>query len=131
MIAKHLKTILVYGLIMGGGLGIGYGMPLIVKMMKPTYTEGDYSAFYPNAATQVVLYGTATCSHCIKARAYLREQKITFADIDISSGDGRKDFEKLGGSAVPVLLIGKRRLTGFDKGAVEQALAKAIGPAGG
>ena len=126
MIAKHLKTMLVYGAILGGGLGIGYGLPHIVKMMKPAYTEGDYSAYYPNPATKVMLYGTATCPHCIKARNYLREQKIAFADIDVSSGDGLRDFAKLGGSAVPVILIGNRQIIGFDKSAVEQALEKFV-----
>jgi len=126
MPAKRIKTFLSYVLILATGLGVGISAPHAVNALKPGYTTGDYRAYYPDKATNVVLYGTATCPYCIQARAYLRERKIAFIDHDLSSSDqGRREFSQLGKGVVPVILVGERLLTGFNQGRLEAALVKA------
>lgn len=123
MFAKKAKNLVLYALILAGGLAIGHYVPQAVQMLKPKYSEGNFTAYYPNARTQVVVYGTATCPFCAKARAYLKERNVAFGDFDVDKSDkGRHDFGELGGKAVPVILIGKRKLVGFDQKAVDAAL---------
>ena len=125
MMQKKIKTIAMYGLILAAGLGSGYGLSLLPGLLKSNYTEGNYAAYFPNAQTQVVLYGTDWCGYCAKTRAYFKENKIEFVDLDIEkSPEARKAHEALGGGGVPVVLIGNRKIQGFNAGALEAALKK-------
>lgn len=123
MIHKSIKTVAMYGLILGLGLGAGYLLPKAWQMLAPNYTSGDYTAFYPDARTRVVVYGTATCPYCAKARDYLAQRKVAFGDFDINASEkGKRDYTALGGKVVPVILIGDRRFDGFNEKAVADAL---------
>lgn len=126
MPAKRATTVLSYVLILAVGLGIGSSVPYVVNWLKPAYTTGDYSAYYPDQKSNVVLYGTSSCSYCIQARKYLRERNIPFIDRNIADSDqSRREFAQLGKNAVPVILVGERMLTGFNRDHLEAALAKA------
>jgi glutaredoxin len=125
MFAKTAKNIAIYGLILAGGLAAGHYVPQAARALMPKYSEGNFQAYYPDARTRVVVYGTETCPYCAKARAYLKERQVTFGDFDVAKSDkGKQDFAQLGGKAVPVILIGDRQLVGFDKDAIDAALAK-------
>lgn len=129
MISRYLKLGLMYGLIIAAGLAIGWGAPRVYAALKPAFSEGDFSAHYLGKQTNVVLYGTATCPYCIKTRAYLREHNIKFADLDVGKDEqARTAFAQLGAKAVPVILIGKRRLDGFNVTALQSALDAAGHP---
>ena len=105
-------------------LGAGYGLlPDTGQLLKPDYVAGDFKAFYPDARTRVVVYGTNSCPYCAEARAYLRQRNIAFADVDVNdAAQGRRDYTALGGQVVPLILIGGRRLDGYDEKAIEDAL---------
>lgn len=120
---KHIKTALTYLLILAAGLGTGFVVANAPKWLKKPYVEGNYAAYYPNAQTKVVVYGTQSCPYCAKTREFLRAKKIEFADLDVQhSPKAQKEFEQLGGSGVPVVLIGNRRIQGFNQDAFEAAL---------
>jgi glutaredoxin len=125
MFSKIAKNLALYALILAGGLAIGHYVPEAVRMLKPKYSEGNFAAYYPDAKARVVVYGTATCPYCAKTRAYLKERNIAFNDFDVDKTDkGKRDFAELGGKAVPVILIGNRKLVGFDQSAIDAALDK-------
>lgn len=126
MLSKYLKSTAIYGIILAAGLAVGWGAPRIYERLKPAYTESDYSAYYAGTASKVIVYGTPTCPYCAKTRAYLREHQIQFADLDITTNDKAiRDFEKLGSRAVPVILVGRRRIDGFNSSAIQDALKAA------
>lgn len=126
MFSKYVKLTVIYGVILAAGLAIGWGAPRAYAWLKPAYSEGDYSTYYAGTATNVVLYGTPTCPFCAKARAYLRENHIPFADFDITKDDkGKRDFARLGSRSVPVILVGGRRIDGFSSSALQNALEAA------
>ena len=119
---NKIKTVAVYALILAAGLGSGYVLSLAPALFKSNYTEGNYAAYFPNAQAKVVLYGTDWCGYCAKTRAYFKENKIEFVDLDIEkSPDAKKAHEALGGGGVPVVLIGNRKIQGFNAGALEAA----------
>jgi glutaredoxin len=65
---------------------------------------------------RVVLYSTASCSACRRAKAFLRGRGIAFREMDIDSNPrARKEHQRLGGRGVPLLLIGDERLDGFSE----------------
>lgn len=73
---------------------------------------------------KIKIYSTPTCPHCIAAKAYFKENKIDFEDIDVSSNQKalQEMVKKSRQMAVPVILIGKKVITGFDREEIERIL---------
>lgn len=123
---KHLKTAFSYLLIIAAGIAIGSLAPRVPQWLKGDYTEGNYAAYFPDPSIKVVMYGTSTCPFCAKARDYLRERGVAFADYDIQeSAAAREAFGKLDGKGVPLILIGDRRIEGFAPPVYDEALEHA------
>ncbi|WP_305822654.1 glutaredoxin family protein [Massilia brevitalea] len=123
---KHLKTIFSYLLIIGAGIAIGTIAPRVPQWLKGDYTEGNYAAYFPNPSTKVVMYGTSTCPYCAKAREYLDQRGIAYADYDVQKSPAAKEaFSKLDGKGVPLILIGNRRIDGFNAPVYDDALKNA------
>lgn len=65
----------------------------------------------------VIMYSTTWCGVCKKARFYLKKHNIPFAEYDVEkSAKGKRDYKKLKGRGVPILLIGDKRMNGFSIG---------------
>lgn len=63
----------------------------------------------------VIMYSAAWCGICKQAARYFKKNKIPFEEYDIDkSGKGRRDYEKLNGRGVPIILVGKQRMNGFS-----------------
>lgn len=63
----------------------------------------------------VVLYTTAWCGVCKKAKAYLRSKGIPFSEYDVEKNrTGRNEFRRLGGRGVPLILVGEQKMSGFQ-----------------
>lgn len=123
---RHLKTAFSYLLIIAAGIAIGSLAPRVPQWLKGDYTEGNYAAYFPDPGIKVVMYGTSTCPFCAKARDYLRERGVAFADYDIQeSAAAREAFGKLDGKGVPLILIGDRRIEGFAPPVYDEALEHA------
>jgi glutaredoxin len=64
----------------------------------------------------VVIFTSRPCSHCQRAKAFLRGRGIAFREMDVGSSQrARKELERLGTRSVPVLLVGGERLDGFSE----------------
>lgn len=65
----------------------------------------------------VELYTKAACSYCLRAKRLLDEKGVAYTDHDITLG-GPKRHEMLarsaGGTTVPQIFIGGRRIGGGD-----------------
>jgi glutaredoxin len=63
----------------------------------------------------VIMYSTSWCGYCKKAARHFRQKKIPFTEYDIEkSARAAREYKKLRGRGVPVILIGDRRMNGFD-----------------
>ncbi len=70
---------------------------------------------------KVTMYGASWCAVCTKARKYFRAKGIAFVEYDIEkSRKGKRDFKRLGGKGVPIILVGGKRLNGFSQGTFEK-----------
>ena len=75
-------------------------------------------------ANSVIVYSTPTCPFCIRAKQYLKDNKIQFEDIDVSENHEKAQemIKKTGQMGVPVLEIGGEIIVGFDKDKIKEAL---------
>lgn len=66
---------------------------------------------------KVVMYSTSWCGYCKKAARHFRQKRIPFAEYDIEkSAKAAREYRKLKGRGVPLILIGNQRMNGFSAG---------------
>jgi len=72
----------------------------------------------------VKVYSTPTCPWCIRVKGFLKDNNITFQDVDVSSNQQAAEemVQKSGQMGVPVLDIGGEIIIGFDKEKIKTAL---------
>ena len=75
-------------------------------------------------AAKVKVYSTPTCPYCHMAKAFLRQNKVAFEDIDVSKDreKAKEMVEKSGQMGVPVIEVGSKLIVGFDKEALKKLL---------
>ena len=74
---------------------------------------------------KVKVYSTKTCPWCHKTKEFLTEKGVKFEDIDVGADQkaASEMVEKSGQMGVPVTDIDGKIIVGFDKEAIEKALA--------
>lgn len=72
----------------------------------------------------IVMYSTAWCGVCKRARAYFQEKQIAFEERDVDKDpQARAEYERLNPRrSVPTIRIGDQIVVGFSPRAVESAL---------
>ena len=77
------------------------------------------------AKPKIKVYSTKTCPWCTKVKDFLKSKNVKFENIDV--GEDRKAaeemVEKSGQMGVPVTDINGKIIVGYDKEAIENALA--------
>ncbi len=69
----------------------------------------------------VIMYSTSWCGYCKKAASHFRRNKIPFTEYDIEKSEkAAREYKKLNGRGVPLILIGDRRMTGFNAGTFDK-----------
>jgi glutaredoxin len=69
-----------------------------------------------NRREKVVMYSTKRCGYCKQARQYFRRNAIPFKEYDVeTSQKGKRDYKKMGGTGVPIIMLGQRRMNGFSE----------------
>lgn len=66
---------------------------------------------------EVTIYTTPTCPWCHRAKAWLRDKKIRYKEIDITSDrKGLEEMVKISGqTGVPVIVVGDEVIVGFNQ----------------
>ena len=72
----------------------------------------------------IKVYSTPTCPYCTRTKQFLKENNITFEDIDVSVNQqlAQEMIDKSGQMGVPVLDIDGEVVVGFDKDKISQLL---------
>lgn len=77
---------------------------------------------------KITVYSTPTCPFCKMEKQYLKDKKIEFKDIDVSTDQdkAREMIAKSGQMGVPVTVVedeGKEQvIVGFNETALDQAI---------
>ena len=73
-------------------------------------------------ATQVTLYSAVWCGYCRQAKAFFAKRGRRYTERDVDTPDARGEYERLGGRGVPVILVGRQRMDGYDAGRLDAML---------
>ena len=73
----------------------------------------------------VKIYTTRTCPWCKKTKEYLNEKNVSYETVDVGENKeaANEMIEKSGQMGVPVTDINGTIIVGFDKDAIDKALA--------
>lgn len=67
-------------------------------------------------SNMLIMYSTARCGYCKRARRYFSENNITYIEKNIeNSKEGKREFKQLGGTGVPLFWSGKYKMQGFSE----------------
>ena len=70
---------------------------------------------------KVTMYSAEWCGVCKRAKRYFEEHKVRYTEKDIDkSKSANAEFRKLGGRGVPLILVGRKRLSGFSVASFEK-----------
>ena len=74
---------------------------------------------------KVKVYSTTTCPWCHKVKDFLKEKGVKFEDINVGIDQKAAEemVEKSGQMGVPVTEIDGKIIVGYDREAIEKALA--------
>jgi len=75
--------------------------------------------------SKVRVFSTPSCPWCHKVKDFLKDKKVKFEDIDVSTDEDARNemIEKTGQMGVPVtMIVGKDPIVGFDAEAIGKAL---------
>lgn len=88
------------------------------KSMSTRHAAQKYSrSYYQGNGPRkgVVIVTTKTCPACKKAKRFFREERIAYREYDLYSSRGTKLYKQHGGYAVPLIIVGKKVMTGLDR----------------
>jgi len=73
---------------------------------------------------KIKLYSAPGCVYCIFAKNFLKENNISFEEIDISKSQtiAQNLVKETGQFGIPVIKIGSKVIIGFDKDKIKKAL---------
>ena len=75
----------------------------------------------PGKAPRVTLYSTSRCPNCRRLKQWLAQHKLRFQEFDIERNQRAfREFQRLGSRGVPLLLVDRQRVDGFDPKRLEQ-----------
>ncbi len=72
---------------------------------------------------RVIMYSTNHCPACAMARQYFAKNGVRYEDINVEGNrTAYEEFRKLGGTGVPLIIIGDQKFLGFNSHALDVAL---------
>jgi len=96
------------------------------KVKAPLRPETKPTSVYAGKP-EIVIYTTSWCSYCKKAKAYFSANKMAYKEYNIEKDRfAKRQYDRIGGRGVPVILVGDQRLNGFSQDSFDRlyALAK-------
>jgi glutaredoxin 3 len=72
----------------------------------------------------IKVYSTPTCPYCVTLKKFLKEKRIEFADIDVSTDEKelQEMVDKSGQMGVPVININGEIVVGFNRDKIVELL---------
>lgn len=91
------------------------------KLPIRTYNESrDYGESTWGLDEKLIMYATSWCGYCKKARKYLKGKRIPYTEYDIENDSRAKaEYDQLGAPGVPLFLMGKKQMSGFNEQSFE------------
>ncbi|WP_077369421.1 glutaredoxin family protein [Anaerosalibacter sp. Marseille-P3206] len=69
------------------------------------------------------IYTIDTCIYCTKVKKYLSEKKIKYEEKNVQEDSkAREELLSMGYRTVPVIVLGKEEIVGFDKEKIDKII---------
>ena len=94
------------------------------------HTGENVGVYAPDGTPQTIFFTTAKCGNaCDETRRFLAK-RTDFEEQDaFDNGSGRELYKEYGGTGfLPYIVMGKRRITGPERGGIISAIASEFGP---
>ncbi len=76
----------------------------------------NLSAQEIDPSCDVIVFTTASCPYCKKARDFLNEENINWCERDINKNqEYRVMYDELGGKGVPFAIFGSKKVHGYSQ----------------
>ncbi|ROR97959.1 glutaredoxin [Sinobacterium caligoides] len=73
---------------------------------------------------KITLYSADKCPHCKSAKAFLKQRKLAFVELNVDRNRrAAKELQRLGARGLPFIVIGQQSLSGFDVKKLERMIA--------
>ena len=99
-----------------------------IAVTAPAISIAADKAESANAAKptlDVIMYSTATCPYCEKARQWFISHKVAWDERDVETSEAaRRQWQDMGAVGTPFIVINGKRFSGFMEGALEAEIAK-------
>jgi len=120
MFSRRTTILIVVALLLGAAPAIRMAVE-VWSEPAPAVTTGQGREL----SEPVVMYSTQWCPYCQKAREYFKRHAVNYVEYDIeASVENRAKFQALGGTGVPLITVGDRRMSGFSPRAFNELLLK-------
>jgi glutaredoxin len=96
--------------------------PAPAKARSSSTRQKRAAGALPARMPYIVMYATATCPYCAKARAYMAARGIPYEEREAGNS---QEFHQFGGRGVPLFVIGSEVLQGFSPAALDAAIWRA------
>ena len=95
------------------------GKTKILNFSETLQAESSY--LHPSG--RVLLFVREGCGFCVLTEQLLKKKRVNYRRIDLGKdSQGRKIYEKLNVSGVPVLMVGKKVIEGYNEKAILAAV---------
>lgn len=75
--------------------------------------------------SRVQIFSAVWCGYCKRAKTHLAQRGVPYEDLDVERSDAaQREFARLGGRGVPLILVGDQRMDGYDAGGLETMLRR-------
>lgn len=97
---------------------------VVLKINSYQHVSFDDLTFYqPPQNDKITIFTTDWCTYCNKAKDYFKQSGIAYTEYDIEKNKhGKQLYDQIGGTGVPVILAGKKRMNGFSIAGFERLL---------
>lgn len=98
----------------------------LVRLWSQAEATQDNVAFQTKEGRKAVaIFTTDSCTYCAAAKQFLADKKVPYTELNLDHSDkARQIFGMLNGRGVPLIIVGKERLVGFDQGMLGRVLAE-------
>jgi glutaredoxin len=94
-----------------------------VAFAEPSPARNADSAVKVAQTHEIQIYVTSWCPYCRKLEAYLQSRNYKYKRYDVELSEiGRRMHRQLGGGGIPVVVIDKTVIRGFNPQAIEAAM---------
>ncbi len=97
----------------------------LVRHWSQSAASDGFAVQTADGQKAVAIFTTDSCTYCAAAKRFLADKNVPYTEFNLDHSEkARQVFGMLNGRGVPLILVGKQRLNGYDPGTLSKMLVK-------